>query len=189
MRGHTISSSEKNSFWTGAGLRHTQAASWAIDWTVHSKRKKLAWSLSHIVCRVRRSWQHSRESWERSKAACSRWKAGRFFTAAPGDKGSLGAELFKVSVHLTCQWRYQSFKPYLIGRECILVLVWHTVMQAISTWGQFSQNDVLNLKLNLSDFVLARSDNFFEKGKPINYKQPLTQSTCWIPSDNQIKHT
>lgn len=92
IRSRTISSSEKNSFWTGAGLRHTQAASWAIDWTVHSKRKKLVGSLSHIVCRVRRSWQHSRESWDRSKEACSRWKAGRFFTVKPVDKGTLADE-------------------------------------------------------------------------------------------------
>lgn len=81
----TISSIEKNSLWTGAGLHHTQAASWAIDWTVHSKRKKFAGSLSHIVWRVRRSWQHSWESLERNKEACSRWKACRFFTAKPGD--------------------------------------------------------------------------------------------------------
>lgn len=80
---HTISSSEKNSFFTDAGFCHTQAASCAIDWMVHSKRKKLVGSFSHIVCRVRRSWQHSRGSWDRSKEDCSRWKAGRFFTVEP----------------------------------------------------------------------------------------------------------
>lgn len=98
ISGLTISSIEKNSFWTAAGLRHTQAASWAIVWTVHSKRKKLAGSLSHIVCRVRRSWQQSRESWDSSREACSRWMADRFFTAAPVDDE-------KVLVPLTFQKR------------------------------------------------------------------------------------
>lgn len=32
-----------------------QVATWAMDWTVHSKRKKLAMSLSHMACRVLRS--------------------------------------------------------------------------------------------------------------------------------------
>lgn len=96
MRSRTISSIEKNNVWTGAGFSCTQAASWAIDWTVHSRRKKLAGSWSHIVCRVRRIWQHSRESWERSKEACSRWKAFRFFTAEPERKSSKLQTTFNI---------------------------------------------------------------------------------------------
>lgn len=83
MRCLTVSSIEKNCFCTGTGLRQTQAATWAIVWAVHSRRKKLAVSLSHMVCRVLRSWQHSWGSSELSREACSRWKAGRFFTVKP----------------------------------------------------------------------------------------------------------
>lgn len=60
-----------------------------MDWMVHSRRKKLVGSFSHIVCRVRSSWQQSRGSWDRSKEDCSRWKAGRFFTVEPvGEKNN-----------------------------------------------------------------------------------------------------
>lgn len=95
---HTISNSEKKCLCTGAGLRHTQAASWASDWTVHSRRKKLAQSHSHTLWMVLRIWQQSRESSERRKELCRSWNADRFFTAKPGDTGEEENELEDAAI-------------------------------------------------------------------------------------------
>lgn len=122
IRSHTISRSAKNSFWTGAGLCHTHVASWAIDWTVHSKRKKFAGSLSHIVCRVCRSWQQSRESTDRSKQACSRLKACRFFTVEPVDNDILEDERTKkVAAH---QEFLTFLKKVTMNRTWVLYIFW-----------------------------------------------------------------
>lgn len=81
---HTISSSEKNSVWTEAGFLHTQEANWASDWTVHSRRKKLARLHSQILLTVRRIWQHRSGSSDLSMELCRSMKAVRFFTVEPG---------------------------------------------------------------------------------------------------------